>query len=87
MPERSIGIVCKTIALTGYPGSNPGPDTNVESPALLRMRDRSTGSFVYRNTLFNQSSSGPDTKYVTLLQKPCLFYPSCGEARFPNPFR
>ena len=61
MPERSIGIVCKTIALTGYPGSNPGPDTNVESPALLRMRDRSTGSFVYRNTLVNQSSSGPDT--------------------------
>ena len=27
MPEWTIGSVCKTDALTGYPGSNPGPDT------------------------------------------------------------
>ena len=27
MPEWTIGSVCKTDALIGYPGSNPGPDT------------------------------------------------------------
>lgn len=27
MAERSNATVCKTVALTGYPGSNPGPDT------------------------------------------------------------
>ncbi len=27
MAERSIATDCKSVALTGYPGSNPGPDT------------------------------------------------------------
>lgn len=27
MAEWTIATVCKTVALTGYPGSNPGPDT------------------------------------------------------------
>jgi hypothetical protein len=30
MPEWTIGTVCKTVALTGYPGSNPGPDTTFQ---------------------------------------------------------
>ena len=28
MAEWTIATVCKTVALTGYPGSNPGPDTD-----------------------------------------------------------
>lgn len=28
MAEWTIATVCKTVALTGYPGSNPGPDTH-----------------------------------------------------------
>ena len=27
MAEWTIATVCKTVARTGYPGSNPGPDT------------------------------------------------------------
>ena len=33
MAEWTIATVCKTVALTGYPGSNPGPDTHAASNA------------------------------------------------------
>ena len=32
MPERLIGTDCKSVALTGYAGSNPAPSTIVTNP-------------------------------------------------------
>ena len=37
MAERSIATDCKSVALTGYLGSNPGPSTNLET--LLRYEE------------------------------------------------
>ncbi len=40
MAEWTIATVCKTVALTGYPGSNPGPDTTASSTSNVVKHKR-----------------------------------------------